>query len=129
MRDIQLALERWGAWAADDSNGVDYSHIAAGFKGLLQSRSKSRESCCDNDALIIDAAVTRLKQVRRPEELQMIVLHYIYNVSKCALARRFKCSEGMIRIKLQIAEGFIDGCLAMTGAALEMDASIQKVAA
>lgn len=35
MRDISLVLERWGSWAAMDSSGVDYSHIAAGFKGLL----------------------------------------------------------------------------------------------
>ncbi|MXD58893.1 antitermination protein Q, partial [Escherichia coli] len=25
MRDIQMVLERWGAWAASDSSGVDYS--------------------------------------------------------------------------------------------------------
>lgn len=24
MRDIQMVLERWGAWAASDSSGVDY---------------------------------------------------------------------------------------------------------
>ncbi|WP_303745206.1 antiterminator Q family protein, partial [Salmonella enterica] len=23
MRDIQMVLERWGAWAASDSSGVD----------------------------------------------------------------------------------------------------------
>jgi hypothetical protein len=28
---------------------------------------------------------------------------------------------------LQVAEGFIDGCLAMTGAVLEMDAYTQKI--
>ncbi len=26
MRDIQMVLDRWGAWAASDSSGVDYSH-------------------------------------------------------------------------------------------------------
>lgn len=35
MRDIQMVLERWGAWAASDSSGVDYSPIAAGFKGFF----------------------------------------------------------------------------------------------
>ncbi len=34
MRDIQMVLERWG-WAASDSSGVDYSPIAAGFKGIF----------------------------------------------------------------------------------------------
>ncbi len=42
MRDIQMVLERWGAWAASDSSGVDYSPIAAGFKGLLPYTSKKR---------------------------------------------------------------------------------------
>ncbi|MBB7900731.1 antitermination protein Q, partial [Escherichia coli] len=25
MRDIQMVLERWGAWAASGNTGVDYS--------------------------------------------------------------------------------------------------------
>ncbi|HAX6748550.1 TPA: antitermination protein Q, partial [Escherichia coli] len=29
MHDIQMVLDRWGAWAASDSSGVDYSPIAA----------------------------------------------------------------------------------------------------
>ncbi|HAP2503883.1 TPA: antitermination protein Q, partial [Escherichia coli] len=45
MRDIQMVLERWGAWAASDSSGVDYSPIAAGFKGLLPYTSKKRLAC------------------------------------------------------------------------------------
>ncbi|BEM86811.1 hypothetical protein SME46J_12810 [Serratia marcescens] len=63
MRDIQMVLERWGQWAQDNS-GVDYSPIAAGFKGLLPDSRKSKPSCCDNDGLIIDGAVGRLKKVR-----------------------------------------------------------------
>lgn len=35
MRDIQLVLERWGGWASGDNSGVDYSPIAAGFKGCF----------------------------------------------------------------------------------------------
>ncbi|HCS1410027.1 antitermination protein Q, partial [Escherichia coli] len=27
MRDIQMVLERWGAWAASGNTGVDYSPI------------------------------------------------------------------------------------------------------
>ena len=40
MRDIRMVLERWGAWAASESSGVDYSPIAAGFKGLRPYTSK-----------------------------------------------------------------------------------------
>ncbi|MBS7518559.1 antitermination protein Q [Serratia ureilytica] len=120
MRDIQMVLERWGQWAQDNS-GVDYSPIAAGFKGLLPDTRKSKPSCCDNDGLIIDGAVGRLKKVRDERELGVIMLHYRYGVSKSAIARRWKISEGSVRQKLMMAESFIEGCLAMTGAALEMD--------
>ncbi|ELY5861518.1 antitermination protein Q, partial [Cronobacter sakazakii] len=54
MRDIQRVLELWGGWAASDSSGVDYSPIAAGFKGLLPQTNKTRLSCTDDDALIIE---------------------------------------------------------------------------
>lgn len=101
---------------------MDYSPIAAGFKGLLPDTRKSKPSCCDNDGLIIDGAVGRLKKVRDERELGVIMLHYRYGVSKSVIARRWKISEGSVRQKLMMAESFIEGCLAMTGATLEMDA-------
>lgn len=42
MRDIQMVLERWGAWAANNHEDVTWSSIAAGFKGLIPSKVKSR---------------------------------------------------------------------------------------
>lgn len=62
MRDIQKVMELWGGWAASDSSGVDYSPIAAGFKGLLPQTGKSRLSCTDDDALIIEGCLARLKK-------------------------------------------------------------------
>ncbi|CNH14767.1 antiterminator Q family protein [Yersinia intermedia] len=121
MRDIQLVLERWGGWAANEDNGVGYSPIAAGFKGLLPSTSKTRLSCCDNDGLLVDAAVGRLKKAGRNEDYDLIEQHYKKGISKSAIARRQKCSEGKIRLKLMMAENFIDACLIMAGARLEMD--------
>ncbi|MGK0684588.1 antiterminator Q family protein [Serratia marcescens] len=50
------------------------------------------------------------------------MLHYRYGVSKSAIARRWNISEGSVRQKLMMAESFIEGCLAMTGATLEIDA-------
>ena len=126
MRDIQLVLARYGVWAKDNS-GVDWSPIAAGFKGLLPTESSKVESCCDNDGLIVDAAVGRLAAVRKPEEVTLIMLHYRMGLSKRKIAKMYKVSEGLIRQQLQVAEGFIDGCLAMTGAVLEMDAYTQKI--
>ncbi|WP_067703042.1 antiterminator Q family protein [Erwinia sp. ErVv1] len=98
---------------------VGYSSIAAGFKGLLPE-SASGISCTENDALIIDKCVGRLKQ-KRPDEYSLLVDHYIKDISKRALVRKLKRSEGMIRIKFQMAEGFIDGCLSMLDVRLEMD--------
>ena len=126
MRDIQLVLARYGVWARDNS-GVSWSPIAAGFKGLLPTESSKVESCCDNDGLIVDAAVGRLAAVRKPEEVDLIMLHYRNGLSKRKIAKMRKVSEGLIRQQLQVAEGFIDGCLAMTGAVLEMDAYTQKI--
>ena len=47
MRDIQMVLERWGAWAANNHEDVTWSSIAAGFKGLIPSKVRSRPQCCD----------------------------------------------------------------------------------
>ncbi len=77
MRDIQMVLDRWGAWAASDSSGVDYSPIAAGFKGLLPYTSKTRQACSDSDALIIEGCLALLKK-RKPYEHSLIVAHYLY---------------------------------------------------
>lgn len=119
MRDISLVLARWGVWARDNS-GTDYSSIAAGFKGLLPVTSSRKESCCDDDGLIVDAAVGQLKARRLTHEYSLICLHYIFGVSKRQIAKRYKVSEGRVRQQMQVAEGFVDGCLAMTGAVLEM---------
>ncbi|MGC6386551.1 antiterminator Q family protein [Ewingella sp. S1.OA.A_B6] len=126
MRDIQLVLARYGVWARDNS-GVSWPPIAAGFKGLLPTESSKVETCCDDDGLIVDAAVGRLAAVRKPEEVTLIMLHYRMGLSKRKIAKIHKVSEGLIRQQLQVAEGFVDGCLAMTGAVLEMDAYTQKI--
>lgn len=124
MRDIQMVLDRWGAWAASDSSGVDYSPIAAGFKGLLPYTSKTRQACSDSDALIIECCLARLRQ-KRPDEHSLLVAHYLYGISKRKLAKARKKDEKLIRIEIQMAEGFIDGCLSMLEISLEMDPEIK----
>lgn len=120
MRDIQMVLERWGGWAANDSSGVDYSPIAAGFKGLLPQTGKSRLSCTDDDALIIEGCLARL-QKKKPYEHSLLVAHYLFGISKRKIARARKKDEKVIRIEIQMAEGFIEGCLSMLEVRLEMD--------
>lgn len=114
MRDINETLELWGAWAASDNSGVDFSPIAAGFKGLLPQTSKSRLQCCDDDGIKIDGCVARLKKYRK-EEYELLVMHYVYNISLRSIARRRKCSDGTIRKEMQTAQGFILGVISIIG--------------
>ncbi|MFP2504481.1 antiterminator Q family protein [Buttiauxella gaviniae] len=120
MRDMQKVLERWGGWAASDGSNVDYSPIAAGFKGLLAQGSNSRLSCTDDDGLVIEGCMARLKK-RKPYEYELLVAHYILEISKRKIAKKRKKDEKVIRVEIQMAEGFIEGCLAMLDIKLEMD--------
>lgn len=123
MRDIKMILERWGGWASSDSSGVDYSPIAAGFKGLLPQTSKTRLSCTDDDALVIEGCLARL-QKRKPYEHSLLVAHYLYGISKRKIAKARKKDEKLIRIEIQMAEGFIDGCLSILDVQLDMDVEL-----
>lgn len=120
MRDMPELLERWAGWAKTESNGTDYSSIAAGFKGLLPQISKMGPICSDDDGLIIESCLAKLKS-KRPDEHKLLVLYYFHKVSKRKLAKRAHCDEKMIRIQIQMAEGFIDGCLSMLDVKLDMD--------
>lgn len=124
-RNIQQVLERWGTWARDNNTGIDWSPIAAGFKGLLPLRPSMRPSCSDEDGRIIDNCVSQLQKVRQPEELSLIIAYYVKGYSKRAIARRRRVDEGLIRAKLLIAEGFIDGCLSLLAVRLDMDPEVK----
>ncbi|ADU71533.1 antiterminator Q family protein [Pantoea sp. At-9b] len=124
MRDMSRVLERWAGWARSENSGVDYSAIAAGFKGLLPQTSKMTLSCSDDDGLMIESCLARLR-IKRPDEHQLILLHYFYNVPKRKLAQRAKRDEKLIRIQIQMAEGFIEGCLAWLDVKLDMDAEVE----
>lgn len=123
MRDIQVVLERWGNWSKHKiETEVGYSSIAAGFKELLPENG-SIPMCTEDDALIIDSCLAKLK-LKRPDEYALIFEHYVKDISKRAIGRRLRLSEGMVRIKFQMAEGFVEGCLSMLDIKLEMDCEI-----
>lgn len=126
MRNIQQVLERWGGWAAQHNTAVNWSPIAAGFKGLITYGVSSRLSCSDDDGLIIDGCISRLQQLRKTEELNAIMLHYVYGLSKREIGRRAKISEREIRRVIETAEGFIEGCLCMLSVSLQMDPEVAK---
>ncbi|EHK5980075.1 antitermination protein, partial [Salmonella enterica] len=112
MRDMYDVMDRWGAWAAADSSGVDWQPIAAGFKGLLPYGKKSRLQCDDDEGIMIDGCVGRLKKYR-PEEYELVIAHFVIGVSLRAIAKKRKCSDGTIRKELQTAMGFIEGLLSI----------------
>ncbi|WP_418397363.1 antiterminator Q family protein [Yersinia enterocolitica] len=124
-RDIQHILELWGAWAASEGGGVYYSPIAAGFKGLLPCSRKTRASCSDDDGLIISSAMNVLKK-KDPYLCTLLELYYIKCMPLRAMAGKLGVSHNQVSVRLQTAEGFIDGCLAALGVALEMDLCVQR---
>ncbi|MBP1037372.1 antitermination protein [Serratia fonticola] len=111
MIDVHDALSRWGVWAREGS-GLDYSIIAAGFKGLLPHATNGRLSCSDDDGLFIDGCVARLRKYK-PEEYDLVIAHYVYNISLRQIAKRRKCSDGTVRKEMQMAMGFIEGIISM----------------
>lgn len=110
MRDIQMVLERWGAWAANNHEDVTWSSIAAGFKGLIPSKVKSRPQCCDDDAMIICGCMARLKK-NNSDLHDLLVDYYVVGMTFMSLAGKHCCSDGYIGKRLQKAEGIIEGML------------------
>ncbi|EFA7397519.1 antitermination protein [Escherichia coli] len=112
MRDMYEVLDRWGAWAAADNSGVDWQPVAAGFKGLLPHGKKTRQQCDDDEGIMIDSCVARLRKYK-PEEYELVIAHFVIGISLRTIAKKQKCSDGTIRKKLQTALGFLDGVLSM----------------
>lgn len=112
MRDMYEVMDMWGAWAASDNSGVDWQPIAAGFKGLLPHGKNSRIQCDDDQGIIIDGCVSRLRRFK-PDEHELIIAHFVIGISLRAIAKKRKCSDGTIRKDLQTALGFINGVLIM----------------
>ena len=124
IRDMSKVLELWGAWAASEHCDVDYSPIAAGFKGLLPQTSRTRIFCSDDDGLAIEGCLSRLKK-KSGYEYNLLVGHYVFGMSKRGMAKSRRKSEKQIRIEMQLAEGFIEGCLSMLDIRLDMDALVE----
>ncbi|MDM7189871.1 antiterminator Q family protein, partial [Klebsiella pneumoniae] len=51
---------------------------------------------------------------------------YLLGISKRKLAKSLKKDEKVIRIEIQMAEGFVDGCLAMLDLRLDMDIEVKS---
>ena len=125
MRDMSQVLERWGAWAASDNSGVDWQPIAAGFKGLIPYGNNSRIQCNDDDGIMIDGCVARLRKYK-PEEYELVIAHFVIGISLRKIAKKRKCSDGTIRKELQAAMGFIDGIMYILSATRESFCQIEN---
>ncbi|VEB98970.1 Phage antitermination protein Q [Cedecea lapagei] len=110
MRDMYEVLDMWGAWAASDKSGVDWQPIAAGFKGLFPHGKKLRPQCGDDEGIMIDGCVARLKNYK-PEEYELVIAHFVIGISLRAIARKRRCADGTIRKDMQVALGFLEGVL------------------
>lgn len=124
MRDIQLVLERWGGWVASGGDNIGYPNVAAGLKRLLPANGRSRVSCCDGDGLLVSSAAACLKK-KDPYLHTLIEWHYVKCMPVRAIGVKMGISHTQVLKRLQAAEGFIDGCLAMLGIELEMDIFVQ----
>ncbi|EOW6671384.1 antiterminator Q family protein [Cronobacter sakazakii] len=112
MRDMYEVMERWGAWAACDDNGVDWKSVAAGFKGLLPYGKKHRNQCNDDEGIMIDACVAKLKKYKG-DEYELVIAHFVIGLSLRSIAKKRKCADGTIRKELQTALGFLEGLVCM----------------
>ncbi|MEH5465389.1 antiterminator Q family protein [Escherichia coli] len=120
MRDIQLVMERWGAWAANNHEDVTWPSIAAGFKGLIPAKVKSRPQCSDDDAMIICGCMARLNKNNQYLH-DLLVDYYVGGMTFMALAHKHRCSDGLIGKRLYKAEGIIEGMLMALNVRLDMD--------
>ena len=125
MRDIQQVLERWGAWVANNHEDVSWSPIAAGFKGLIPSKVKSRPQCTDDDALIISNCMAQLN-VNNSDLHDFLYDYYVFGMTLMSLGRKHERSDCWAGRVLQKAEGVIEGMLIMQGIKLEMDRYVER---
>ena len=125
MRDIQMVLERWGAWAASGDTNIGYPRIAAGLSRLLPASRAGRPSCCDDDGMFISEAMNRLR--KHDEYLcSLLEWHYIDNMTLRAMAGKLGISHNHVSVRLQSAESFIQGSLCTLDIKLEMDRECGK---
>lgn len=126
MRNIQMVLERFGGWVANNHEDVAWAPIAAGFKGLIPNKIKSRPQCCDGDGLILNGCMSRLNQ-NRPDAHDLLLNYYVFGKTFMQLAHEHHCSDTHIGKMLQSAEGQIDGMLMALDITLEMDKEVQRI--
>ncbi len=114
--DISDLLDRWGNWATESSNSIDWKSYCSGFRKMTPKIQKDRPSLTDEDGGTIDGYVALLKNAR-PEEFRVIIFYHFLKQPKRYIAKQLKRDEKFIRILIQMGERFIQGCIAVKSAA------------
>ena len=122
---MQEVLSRWGAWCADNTELVQWYSIAAGFKGLIPNKVKSRPQCCEDDAMIISSCMAQLNK-KNSDMHDLLLDYYLFGMTFIQLAKKHHCSDTYIGKKLQKAEGIIEGMLMILEIPLEIDRYVKK---
>lgn len=126
MWNIQLVLQRYAAWVAADNSGVDWNHTAAGFAALLSGGRRCRPQCSDNDGLAIDGAMKCLRK-NNLYYYELLGMYYIKRMTLRKIGKKLAISHSEVAKRVQCAEGFVEGCLAMADIVLEMDDAVQEI--
>ncbi|EMX9203245.1 hypothetical protein AAH374_001009 [Escherichia coli] len=84
----------------------------ASCKGLLPHGKKSRIQCDDDEGIMVDSCVARLRKYK-PDEFELLIVHFVIGISLRTIAKKRKCSDGTIRKDLQSALGFVEGVMSM----------------
>jgi hypothetical protein len=71
-------MDRWGAWAASDNSGVDWQQLLLGLKVCYLGK-KTRQQCDDDEGIMIDGCVARLRKYK-PEEYEFYGSFYYRNL-------------------------------------------------
>lgn len=109
MNNIKTTLEMWGNWARC-STGTEISHINPTFKEAIAAPSSVLLRIDDQQGMLIDSAVCKLKKY---DELayELIIYHYVYRVSQSKLAKHIGKAQSYVTGLLRIAEAFIAGLM------------------
>ncbi|CAI0906676.1 Phage antitermination protein Q [Serratia quinivorans] len=125
-RNMQEVLERWGRWAVSEEKctSVDWPAMSVTPGQSLLGGGKT---CSDDDGLMIDGCIARLKSVRQEEEILMLGLRYIAGCSQRDIAAAVGVPRAAVERHLQSATNFVEGCLAVLDVPLDMDPEVAEI--
>ncbi|MDC9605732.1 antiterminator Q family protein [Xenorhabdus griffiniae] len=67
-RDIPKILTYWGEWVVQGRVNIGWKSISAGFKNAVTYSGNNKLSCSDEDGMIIDGCVAKLRNVGMAQE-------------------------------------------------------------